>query len=297
MSAHDLSTINQDPREWIPPPPEPQLAALPVHRDSFGKPVGKPVKATLRLEKPNRHSKLRLVSHVTETMHRAAEMEHHASKVRAGGPRLVRPADRKSLKPLSLAIKRSIDLSLGGVSLLLFSPIFAAVAVGIKMQSDGPVFYASERVGVRGKLFRCYKFRTMVRDAESLRKDLAHLNEREGILFKISNDPRITRLGALLRKYSLDELPQLINVLRGEMSLVGPRPSLHTEVMQYKTHHFRRLTVVPGMTGLWQVEARSNPSFDSYVALDCKYADNWSVWLDLTILVRTLRVVFRGTGV
>ena len=141
-----------------------------------------------------------------------------------------------------MAVKHTIDLGLGTLALLLFSPIMAAVALAIKLQDDGPVIYASERVGVRGKLFHCYKFRTMVQNADSLRKDLAHLNEREGILFKISKDPRVTRLGALLRKYSLDELPQLINVLRGEMSLVGPRPSLHTEVMQYETHHFRRLS-------------------------------------------------------
>jgi lipopolysaccharide/colanic/teichoic acid biosynthesis glycosyltransferase len=137
----------------------------------------------------------------------------------------------------------------------------------------------------------------MVRDAESQRNEIAHLNEREGILFKISKDPRVTPLGAWLRKYSLDELPQLFNVLRGEMSLVGPRPSLSSEVDQYEPHHLRRLSVMPGMTGLWQVEARSNPSFDSYFALDCKYADDWSLWLDLKILARTFRVVLLGTGV
>jgi lipopolysaccharide/colanic/teichoic acid biosynthesis glycosyltransferase len=173
---------------------------------------------------------------------------------------------------------------------LLLSPVFVVIAVAIKLQSDGPVFYSSERVGVGGRLFHCHKFRTMVRDAESLRHKIAHLNEREGILFKVTDDPRITPLGAMLRKYSLDELPQLINVLRGEMSLVGPRPSLHSEVVQYETQHFRRLSVLPGMTGLWQVEARSDPSFDSYVALDCRYADNWS-------LTRTVRVVLLGTGV
>jgi lipopolysaccharide/colanic/teichoic acid biosynthesis glycosyltransferase len=293
MPAHDFSTIDPQPRPWISLPTRVPLASPPRLRDSFGKPV----KATLRLEKPSRESKLRLVSHLTETMHRVAEQKHQTAAILASGPQLVRSPDRRSLQPLSMAVKHTIDLGLGTLALLLFSPIMAAVALAIKLQDDGPVIYASERVGVRGKLFHCYKFRTMVQNADSLRKDLAHLNEREGILFKISKDPRVTRLGALLRKYSLDELPQLINVLRGEMSLVGPRPSLHTEVMQYETHHFRRLSVLPGMTGLWQVEARSNPSFDSYVALDCKYADNWSVWLDLAILARTLRVVFCGTGV
>jgi lipopolysaccharide/colanic/teichoic acid biosynthesis glycosyltransferase len=137
----------------------------------------------------------------------------------------------------------------------------------------------------------------MVRDADSRRGDLTHLNERSGVLFKISNDPRVTPLGAWLRKYSLDELPQLFNVLRGEMSLVGPRPSLRCEVAQYQTAHFRRLDVLPGMTGLWQVEARSDPSFDSYVALDSKYVNEWSLWLDLKLLLRTVYIVFRGTGV
>ncbi len=197
----------------------------------------------------------------------------------------------------SLAIKRALDLSLGAASLLLLSPLFLAVAAAIKLQSDGPVFYTSERVGEGGRLFRCHKFRTMVRDAESRRSEIAHLNEREGILFKISKDPRVTPLGALLRKYSFDELPQLFNVLRGEMSLVGPRPSLPSEVDQYEPHHLRRLSVMPGMTGLWQVEARTDPSFASYIALDCKYADDWSLWLDLKILARTFRVVLLGTGV
>jgi lipopolysaccharide/colanic/teichoic acid biosynthesis glycosyltransferase len=293
MPAHDFSTIDTEPRQWMPLPSKSMLADLPPLRDAFGKPI----KGRVRLEAPNKHSRLRLVSHVTETMHRVAEIEHGRFVANTSAPHLVRSNHRRTPRPLALAVKRTLDLCLGSLSLMLLSPVFAAIAIAIKMQSDGPIFYASERVGVRGKLFRCYKFRTMVPNADLLRKDLAHLNEREGILFKISNDPRVTPLGAMLRKYSLDELPRLINVLRGEMSLVGPRPSLHTEVMQYETHHFRRLSVIPGMTGLWQVEARSDPSFDSYVALDCKYADNWSVWLDLKILARTLRVVLRGTGV
>jgi lipopolysaccharide/colanic/teichoic acid biosynthesis glycosyltransferase len=300
MSAHDLGMIDPEVQEWIPLPSAPLGTSLHRRRDSFGRPV----KEAIRLEEPSAHSTLRLVSHRTETVDRAAELslhgaprEHWSSSATVIRPRQLPLTDCRPPKTLALAAKRCIDLVLGGSSLLVLSPVFAAIALGIKMQSDGPVFYASERVGVHGKIFRCFKFRTMVRDAESQRERLAHLNEREGILFKISNDPRVTRLGARLRKYSLDELPQLINVLRGEMSLVGTRPSLHHEVMQYEDHHLRRLSVVPGMTGLWQVEARSDPSFDSYVELDCKYAETWSVWLDLTILARTLPVVFRGTGV
>jgi lipopolysaccharide/colanic/teichoic acid biosynthesis glycosyltransferase len=193
--------------------------------------------------------------------------------------------------------KRLVDITLGTIALVVLSPVLAAVGLAIALQNDGPVLYRSERIGARGRAFGCYKFRTMVRDADRRRDDLTHLNERSGILFKISNDPRITPLGAWLRKYSLDELPQLFNVLHGEMSLVGPRPSLRSEVQQYETAHYRRLDVLPGMTGLWQVEARSDPSFDSYVALDSKYVDEWSLWLDVTLLFRTLHTVFRGTGV
>jgi lipopolysaccharide/colanic/teichoic acid biosynthesis glycosyltransferase len=136
----------------------------------------------------------------------------------------------------------------------------------------------------------------MVVNADMLRDELAHRNERDGILFKISDDPRITRVGQFLRKYSLDELPQFYNVLRGDMSLVGPRPPIATEVEQYDLSHLRRLDVLPGMTGLWQVEARQDPSFDSYISLDTAYVENWSLWLDMKILARTVGVVVSGTG-
>jgi lipopolysaccharide/colanic/teichoic acid biosynthesis glycosyltransferase len=136
----------------------------------------------------------------------------------------------------------------------------------------------------------------MVADAEKRKQALVGQNERTGILFKMKNDPRITRVGAWLRKYSLDEIPQFLNVLRGDMSLVGPRPPLATEVEKYELEHFRRLEVLPGLTGLWQVRARQDPSFERYVALDLAYVENWSLWLDLKILVHTAEVVFRGTG-
>jgi lipopolysaccharide/colanic/teichoic acid biosynthesis glycosyltransferase len=136
----------------------------------------------------------------------------------------------------------------------------------------------------------------MVRNADNMLAQLRHLNERDGILFKISNDPRITPVGRFLRKYSLDELPQFWNVLKGDMSLVGPRPPIAAEVRQYQVDHLKRLDVMPGITGLWQVEARTNPSFDSYIALDMEYVDRWNLLLDLRILVRTAAVVFAGTG-
>src|SRR6202042_1382617 len=139
-------------------------------------------------------------------------------------------------------------------------------------------------------------FRTMVRQADEMLAKLQHLNERDGVLFKISNDPRVTRVGRFLRKYSLDELPQLFNVLIGDMSLVGPRPPIAAEVEQYELSHLRRLDVLPGMTGLWQVEARQDPSFDSYISLDTAYVENWNLLLDLRILARTVGVVLAGTG-
>jgi lipopolysaccharide/colanic/teichoic acid biosynthesis glycosyltransferase len=136
----------------------------------------------------------------------------------------------------------------------------------------------------------------MVRDAERKRTEILHMNEREGILFKITNDPRVTRTGRIMRKYSLDELPQFFNVVRGDMSMVGPRPPIASEVKQYELSHLRRLDVMPGITGLWQVQARQDPSFDSYISLDTAYVENWSIWLDLKILIRTLAVVAGGTG-
>jgi len=170
------------------------------------------------------------------------------------------------------------------------------IAVMIRMDSPGPVFYRASRIGRKGRTFTCLKFRTMVANADMLKEDLEHKNERDGILFKMSNDPRITKVGARLRKYSLDELPQFINVLRGDMSLVGPRPPLACEVEKYDLSHLRRLDVLPGITGLWQVEARQDPSFDSYISLDTAYVENWNLLLDLRILARTVGVVLAGTG-
>lgn len=195
-----------------------------------------------------------------------------------------------------LLVKRVIDILFSSLVLTLFSPLFAFLAILIKLDSHGPVFYASERIGKKGRIFRCLKFRTMVMDAEARLAALQKHNERGGILFKMSSDPRITRVGSFLRKYSLDELPQFFNVLRGEMSVVGPRPPIAREVKQYELEHLRRLDVLPGITGLWQVQGREDPSFDNYVALDITYIDNWSLLLDVKIILRTIGVVFAGTG-
>jgi len=197
---------------------------------------------------------------------------------------------------LSLLLKRSIDIACAAATSIILLPFLLIVATAIKLQSPGPVFYLSKRVGYKGRVFTCFKFRTMVQNAAAMQAQIAHLNERSDILFKIAKDPRVTSLGAFLRKYSLDELPQLWNVLRGDMSLVGPRPSITSEVAQYKTAHLRRLDVVPGITGLWQVEARQDPSFESYIKLDSSYVNNWSLWLDIKILFRTVNAVITGSG-
>ena len=196
----------------------------------------------------------------------------------------------------ALLVKRTLDILFSALVLILLLPVLLAIAIAIKLDSPGPVLYLSDRIGKKGRVFRCIKFRTMIRDAERRRASAMHLNERRGVLFKIADDPRITRLGRFLRRYSLDELPQFFNVLRGDMSIVGPRPPIGSEVREYELGHLRRLDVTPGITGLWQVQARQDPSFDSYISLDVTYIENWSIWLDIQIILRTVGVVLAGTG-
>jgi exopolysaccharide biosynthesis polyprenyl glycosylphosphotransferase len=206
------------------------------------------------------------------------------------------PLHRGHVPELGLMFKRGFDVVFSLLALVMISPILLLIAVAIRLDSPGPVLYSSERIGKKGRVFLCTKFRTMVSDAEKRRAEIMHMNERDGVLFKISNDPRITNLGRFLRKYSLDELPQFLNVLKGDMSVVGPRPPIASEVREYKLSHLRRLDVTPGITGLWQVQGRQDPSFDSYVSLDVTYIENWSIWLDMKIIIRTIGVVFSGTG-
>ena len=206
------------------------------------------------------------------------------------------PLHRRDFPIGSFLLKRTLDITVSSLALLLASPFLAVIAVAVRTGSKGPIFYKAARIGRKGRTFNCYKFRTMVPNADHLKASLEHMNERKGVLFKIVDDPRITRAGRFLRKYSLDEIPQFYNVLRGDMSLVGPRPPIASEVEQYELSHLRRLDVLPGITGLWQVEARQDPSFDSYISLDTAYVENWSFWLDLKILARTVAVVFSGTG-
>ncbi len=232
---------------------------------------------------------LRLIPDISETLKRRTDV-HYIGDM----PTIV--LHRTRTQEVSRFFKRLIDVLGAGLALIFLMPLFLLLAVAVKLDSHGSVFYGSDRVGRKGRVFRCFKFRTMVSNAHELKDQLKHLNERDGVLFKIAKDPRITRLGRRLRKYSLDELPQLWNVLRGDMSLVGPRPPIGDEVQQYRIDQFCRLEVPPGITGLWQVEARSNPSFESYIELDRKYVTNWSFWLDLSILFRTAAVVVKGTG-
>jgi exopolysaccharide biosynthesis polyprenyl glycosylphosphotransferase len=203
---------------------------------------------------------------------------------------------REELPLAGLFLKRGFDVVTSFVALLSTAPVLLLIAILIRLDSPGPVLYGAPRVGRKGRRFRCYKFRTMTANANDLKEKLRGQNQRQGPCFKIVNDPRITRVGRWLRRYSLDELPQLWNVLRGEMSLVGPRPHPLDDFARYELEHLRRLDVTPGITGLWQVMARQNVSFQTNLALDLEYIERWSLWMDLRILLKTFAVVVQGTG-
>lgn len=201
------------------------------------------------------------------------------------------------LPQAELVLKRALDLGVSCIALTLLAPLLAMISLVVLADSGLPIFYESERVGRKGRRFRCIKFRTMSQGADVFRDALrATQNERRGPCFKMADDPRITRAGRFLRRYSLDELPQLLNVLRGEMSLVGPRPHPPDDFARYELQHLRRLDVTPGLTGLWQVTARQDPLFETNLSLDLEYIEKWSFWVDLQILWRTVGVVLRGTG-
>jgi exopolysaccharide biosynthesis polyprenyl glycosylphosphotransferase len=193
-------------------------------------------------------------------------------------------------------LKALFDRVSASLALILLSPVLLAIALAVRLSSKGPALFQQTRVGKGGREFTVYKFRTMVQDAEQLRETMLDQNENDGVLFKIKSDPRVTRVGGRLRRYSLDELPQLINVLRGEMSLVGPRPPLPQEVAKYGDDVRRRLVVQPGLTGLWQVSGRSDLSWEESVRLDLRYVENWSLMLDLLILWKTVSAVFKADG-
>jgi lipopolysaccharide/colanic/teichoic acid biosynthesis glycosyltransferase len=192
--------------------------------------------------------------------------------------------------------KRTFDLVLASIALLVLFPFICLIALAVKLTSKGPVFYKSERIGYCGKPFMFLKFRSMYPDADRRLAELMEDNEKDGPIFKISNDPRITPFGKFMRRYSLDELPQLVHVFRGEMSMVGPRPPLRREVEQYGPEQLCRLSVKPGLTCYWQIMGRSRLSFDEWMALDRQYIDRMSFWTDLAILVKTPIAVLRGFG-
>jgi exopolysaccharide biosynthesis polyprenyl glycosylphosphotransferase len=196
----------------------------------------------------------------------------------------------------AIAIKRAMDVMFTGLLFLLCLIPMALIALVIKLTSPGPAIYAQARVGRGGKMFTAFKFRTMRLGADEEIETLLHLNEASGPLFKIRNDPRTTSIGKWLRRTSFDELPQLWNVLRGDMSLVGPRPPLPNEVAKYQEWHKRRLDVAPGVTGLWQVSGRSTLTFDEMVMLDLYYIENWSPWLDMWILLKTIPALLTARG-
>jgi exopolysaccharide biosynthesis polyprenyl glycosylphosphotransferase len=196
----------------------------------------------------------------------------------------------------ALAVKRTIDVLGALAGIVLTAPLWLAIAIAVRLDSPGPIFFVQRRSSLHGRTFPFLKFRTMVPDAEKRLADLREQNEVSGPVFKMRQDPRVTRVGRFLRKYSLDELPQLLNVLAGHMSLVGPRPPIPGEVNQYDLSERRRLSVRPGLTGLWQVSGRSNIGFEEWVRLDLDYIDHWSLWLDLRILLRTIPAVLKGRG-
>ena len=188
--------------------------------------------------------------------------------------------------------KRAIDIIGAGSGLLLLSPVIAIVACAVKFTSKGPVFFSQKRVGKNGELFDMYKFRSMVVNAEELKEKLAHQNEMSGPMFKMKDDPRVTKVGKFIRKTSLDELPQLWNVLKGDMSLVGPRPSLPKEVAQFEKWMYKRLSVKPGLTCFWQVSGRNNIDFEDWMKLDIKYVDERNIWIDIKLIFKKVLVLF-----
>jgi exopolysaccharide biosynthesis polyprenyl glycosylphosphotransferase len=224
------------------------------------------------------------------------DVDHRRLRVRPIGPfpvMYVEPVVRNGWRATA---KRTFDLTAAGLGLLVLTPLLALVALAVKVDSNGPIFYGQTRVGRGNRPFRIWKFRTMVANAEELRAELEAQNQADGPLFKIDHDPRITRVGRLLRKTSIDELPQLWNVLRNEMSLVGPRPGLPSEAIHWDAELRERLRVKPGITGMWQVHGRSNASFDEYARLDLYYVHNWSLLVDIGILARTVPTVLWSKG-
>ncbi len=197
---------------------------------------------------------------------------------------------------LALSAKRILDYIFSFFALLIFSPFFLLIALAIKLESKGPVFFKQTRVGLNGRKFTIYKFRTMIQEAEKMKSELEKKNEVDGPVFKIKNDPRVTKVGKFLRRSSLDEFPQFINVLKGDMAVVGPRPPIPEEVDKYTRLQRRRLSMKPGITCIWQVSGRNDTKFDEWMKLDLQYIDNWSLRLDIILMLKTVNAIFKRTG-
>jgi len=214
-----------------------------------------------------------------------------------GGIPMLTPRDRSAgIGTFNRAFKRAVDVVVGTLLLIVSSPVMAIAALAIRLESPGAPIFSQPRAGLNGKPFKVYKLRSMYKDADKDKHKLADLNEAEGPMFKIKDDPRQTRVGRVLRKLSIDELPQFWNVLKGDMSVVGPRPALMNEVAEYDDWHSERLRVKPGITGLWQISGRSELTFDEMVLLDVYYIENWSPTLDFKIMLRTVPHVLSGRG-
>lgn len=211
-------------------------------------------------------------------------------------PVLVRQPVKVNYNIGYLFVKRFFDIVLSILALIALSPLFLVTALAIKADSKGPVIYRQWRSGKNSRPFLMYKFRSMCADADKRLKDLASLNEKDGPVFKMTNDPRVTKVGRFIRRVSIDELPQLVNILKGDMSIVGPRPPLPNEVVQYTPYQMQRLKVKPGLTCYWQIRGRSDLSFDEWIRLDLKYIEERGLWTDFKVIMRTVPVVFGGKG-
>jgi exopolysaccharide biosynthesis polyprenyl glycosylphosphotransferase len=208
---------------------------------------------------------------------------------------LMERMDLRREKPVQWFLKRIVDVLGSGLGLIVLFPLLLMVALAIKLESPGPIIYKQQRIGFRGRKFNMYKFRSMRQDADALLAQLLEKNETNNGMFKMFNDPRVTKVGRFIRKYSIDELPQLFNVLKGDMSLVGPRPPIVRELKHYDSWHYYRFTTLPGLTGIWQVSGRSRiKEFDTVVKMDYHYINNWNILLDLKLILKTVPVVLGG---
>ncbi|HIB29643.1 MAG TPA: sugar transferase [Candidatus Marinimicrobia bacterium] len=273
------------------------ISSNPVDEVFFAMPLG---------DIPNVYDKINLLNMIGINFHMMVNLNVFTSKIKNlriepfiddwyGLPVIsFLPTDKKLVR---LLMKTYVETILSFILLVIFSPFLLVISIWIKLDSRGPILFGQTRIGYHGRRFKLYKFRTMHEDAENRLEELTHLNEQSGPIFKITDDPRITRAGRFLRRFSFDECPQWLNVLIGDMNLVGPRPPLPSEVINYKPEWRRRLNMKPGITGLWQVSGRNElKEFEDWIKLDFEYIDDWSLWLDIKIIFKTIPVILFGTG-